>query len=390
MEDEFIAAQDFAAVFDGHGGKAVSQYLRQNLFAHLQAALPKVVKHRVDIQAEGGAGSKDTMTKLDDFASATAIGTDAKNSGMSSSTTSSSSSSSEPTVQDYSIALRMALGKVDSEVQKINHWSYQGSTAVAAWFHHSTPDGDNDATTKDGSSNNSDINQSKGTGSAAATTTLIVANVGDSRAVYGRNGTAIALTEDHKPDDPKETKRIEAVGGEVVWCGPRDKVTGEPMLHAGIYRVNGNLALSRAIGDRSERPAVTAEPDITYTQVLNHVMDADNNIDATPTVVEAAEDDEQEPTTSKSSVPREYIVLATDGLWDVFDNQNVVDIIDLLLDKATLQQRPQIAEVLVREALRRGAYDNVTVIIVWLNTGNDNEGNDDSKSVASSSSDNEK
>ena len=42
MEDEFFLSMDgdFAAVFDGHGGQAVSRYLRQNLYANLQALLP--------------------------------------------------------------------------------------------------------------------------------------------------------------------------------------------------------------------------------------------------------------------------------------------------------------------------------------------------------------
>jgi len=68
--------------------------------------------------------------------------------------------------------------------------------------------------------------------------------------------------------------------------------------------------------------------------------------------------------------------LATDGLYDVFTNQNVVDIIDLLLDKATVEQRPQIAEVLAREAIRRGAFDNITVIIIWLNVSDGLENSD--------------
>ena len=144
----------------------------------------------------------------------------------------------------------------------------------------------------------------------------------------------------------------------------RDKATGEPILSAGIYRVNGNLALSRAVGDRSERPAVTAEPDITYMQVLETVMMDDQDSRGNDRKQEGKKQDEQPQKNSQ----REYVVLATDGLWDVFTNQNVVDIVDLLLDKATVQQRPQIAEVLVREALRRGAYDNVTVIIIWLHT----------------------
>ena len=113
---------------------------------------------------------------------------------------------------------------------------------------------------------------------------------------------------------------------------------------------------------------MTAEPDITYTQVLKTVMeegDAINDGD-----IDIVEGDRSDHPIKRN---REYVVLATDGLWDVFTNQNVVDIVDLLLDKATLLQRPQIAEVLVREALRRGAYDNVTVIIIWLNTGDDDE-----------------
>ena len=82
---------------------------------------------------------------------------------------------------DYCTALRLALDKTDQEVQRISHWSYQGSTAVAAWLHHNT-------------SASEDHDE--------AETTLIVANVGDSRAIYGCNGKAIPLTRDHKPDDP--------------------------------------------------------------------------------------------------------------------------------------------------------------------------------------------
>jgi serine/threonine protein phosphatase PrpC len=87
-------------------------------------------------------------------------------------------------------------------------------------------------------------------------------NVGDSRAVLSRNGSAITLTLDHKPDDASEKARVEATGGKVVWCGGVDSLE-KPLPNGGIYRVNGNLALSRAIGDRSERPAVTSMPDVS-------------------------------------------------------------------------------------------------------------------------------
>jgi len=61
---------------------------------------------------------------------------------------------------------------------------------------------------------------------------LTVANVGDSRCVVCRNGIALEMSVDHKPEDSKELNRIQKAGG---------KVTGEG-------RVNGGLNLSRALG----------------------------------------------------------------------------------------------------------------------------------------------
>ncbi len=59
---------------------------------------------------------------------------------------------------------------------------------------------------------------------------------GDSRAVLCRGATALALSEDHKPSHASERARIMAAGGFLSEIG-------------GITRVNGNLNLSRAIGD---------------------------------------------------------------------------------------------------------------------------------------------
>jgi serine/threonine protein phosphatase PrpC len=214
MEDEYCINQNgaFVAVFDGHGGNAVSRYLRQNLYANVQAAAPVT------------------------------------------------------TVKECTDALKAALKKVDKEVQRISHWSFQGSTAVACWVvSEDRPDEE-------------------------PKRTVIAANVGDSRAVLSRKGVAVDLTLDHKPNIESEKARVEALGGKVVWCGVVDD-DGKPVPNAGIYRVNGNLALSRAIGDRSERPAVTSKPDLTTYDI---------------------EDDD------------EFIVLGSDGLWDVMSSQDAV------------------------------------------------------------------
>jgi protein phosphatase 1L len=224
-----------------------------------------------------------------------------------------------PTLNDFQSALESALEKVDREVQRISHWSYQGSTAVVIWIHEDRQHGVLDETNDPALTN---ITETK--------RTIIAANIGDSRAVLCRNDTAWELTRDHKPNDPTEQARIESSGGKVVWCGDVDK-EGEPILERGIYRVNGNLALSRAIGDRSERPHVTADPEIIAIPVQ--------------------EEDE-------------FIILASDGLWDVLESNEAVDLVQRLIQQGL--PRDQVATWIVEESIRRGTYDNVTVVIIWL------------------------
>ena len=90
-------------------------------------------------------------------------------------------------------------------------------------------------------------------------TEIYVANAGDSRAVIGlKKGDkyeALAMSEDHKPDNEGEKKRIEEAGGFVE-----------------DNRVRGILALSRSIGDLEykvkgenkdyKKDMITADPEI--------------------------------------------------------------------------------------------------------------------------------
>jgi hypothetical protein len=46
MENEFACGVDFCAVFDGHGGSKVSNYLQEHLYAQVQAALPRILDAR--------------------------------------------------------------------------------------------------------------------------------------------------------------------------------------------------------------------------------------------------------------------------------------------------------------------------------------------------------
>ncbi|VAI55401.1 unnamed protein product [Triticum turgidum subsp. durum] len=98
-----------------------------------------------------------------------------------------------------------------------------------------------------------DSSHTRDAGSTASTAILVggrlvVANVGDSRAVVSKGGKAIAVSRDHKPDQTDERQRIEEAGGFVMW--------------AGTWRVGGVLAVSRAFGDKLLKQYVVADPEI--------------------------------------------------------------------------------------------------------------------------------
>ncbi|WOL03170.1 hypothetical protein Cni_G11890 [Canna indica] len=150
---------------------------------------------------------------------------------------------------------------------------------------------------------------------------LYIANVGDSRAVISKAGKAIALSEDHKPNRTDERKRIESAGGIVMW--------------AGTWRVGGVLAMSRAFGNRLLKPFVVAEPDIQQ-QVVDHEL--------------------------------EFLILASDGLWDVVENEDAVSL-------ARVEEDPEAAARKLTEiAFSRGSGDNITCIVVRFH--NDKDGVD--------------
>ena len=69
-----------------------------------------------------------------------------------------------------------------------------------------------------------------------------------------------------------ERARVESLGGTVAWYGLRRPEDGEPIEGTGVHRVNGNLALSRAVGDFHEKPCVSAAPDLR-TVALDEASD---------------------------------------------------------------------------------------------------------------------
>lgn len=136
---------------------------------------------------------------------------------------------------------------------------------------------------------------------------LTVANVGDSRItlavgtkVAGRSGKtrtvikAEAVSRDHKPESPQERARIEEAGGRVFAIDYGDGEDGPQRVWLGDADLPG-LAMARSVGDVVAKWAgVISMPEITTRTLAS---------------------------TDK------FLVLASDGLWEFMEDQEVVDMV---------------------------------------------------------------
>lgn len=210
-------------------------------------------------------------------------------------------------LKNYEKALKAAFFKLDEQMQKDEELSNSeaGSTAVV---------------------------------SLITDNLLYIANCGDSRAIISSNGVAKALSTDHKPTLPDEKTRILNSGG---------------FVQSG--RVNGQLAVSRSLGDfvyktntalPNDEQTVTANPDVFVKSIT--------------------EEDE-------------FIVLACDGVWDYMTNEQVIEFIrEGIVNRLGLSQ---IAENLLNECAsekeeassKKPSYDNMTMIIVGFLQGKTKE-----------------
>ena len=151
---------------------------------------------------------------------------------------------------------------------------------------------------------------------------VVVANAGDSRCVLCRGGHAIPLSEDHKPSDAHEYRRIRKNG----YYAFKTPVSGcyriyKPRQDALV----GGLNLSRALGDFLYEGAVPSTPDITRTPLQ----------------------------------AGDILVLATDGVWDTVSNAQACSIVSQVRD------REEAAAILVQAALDQHSSDNCTSVVVY-------------------------
>ncbi|PSS12121.1 Protein like [Actinidia chinensis var. chinensis] len=197
--------------------------------------------------------------------------------------------------------------------------------------------------------------------------TLYIANLGDSRAVMGRlvkatgDVLAMQLSEEHNA-------AIESVRRELHSLHPDDSQI--VVLKHNVWRVKGLIQISKSIGDvylkKAEfnreplfakfrlreplkRPILSAEPSISVHQLESH---------------------------------DQFVIFASDGLWEHLSNQEAVDIVQKhphngsarRLVKAALQEAAKKREMRfsdlkkIDRGVRRHFHDDITVVVVFLDS----------------------
>ncbi|CAN8298471.1 unnamed protein product [Cochlearia groenlandica] len=194
--------------------------------------------------------------------------------------------------------------------------------------------------------------------------TLLIANVGDSRAVLGtmsRSNKIVAeqLTSDHNA-------ALEEVRQELRSLHPDDSHI--VVLKHGVWRVKGIIQVSRSIGDAYlKRPEFSLDPSFPRFHIPEQLQRP--VLSAEPCVY-----------TRALQTSDKFVIFASDGLWEQMNNQQAVEIVNK-------HPRPGIARRLVRRAMniaakkremryddlkkvergvRRFFHDDITVVVIFI------------------------
>lgn len=191
----------------------------------------------------------------------------------------------------------------------------------------------------------SDFMDSSGSTAVCAVITpthIICANVGDSRCVIGIDpAVAVTMSEDHKPSLPDEEKRVKAAGGFVKFD-----------------RINGELAMSRALGDFQYKNKALPVSEQIITCIPDIAIHKRSSLD-------------------------KLVVLACDGIWDVMSNSESISYLMEIIPKIPSSDNNSsnssnsvgnnseesalgLAESLIKLALNMGSTDNLSAIVVKL------------------------
>lgn len=156
-------------------------------------------------------------------------------------------------------------------------------------------------------------------------------NLGDSRSLFFNKNKIIFSSHDHKPNKTIEKTRIINAKHTVI-------------NRSGIYRINGSLAVSRSFGDF-----------IYKLSDKNNYDGITSAVSVIPNITVINVEDRTKP---------RYIVLASDGLWDVFTNKEIQKFITGSLAKGITTKK--ILSDLIKLAYLRNSHDNISIILIYI------------------------
>jgi len=305
-----LAMTSFCGVFDGHGGDECSEFLANHLAPIL---VQHMLRERETLKAALYEGSNHHLS----------------NGGPNSSSSNTQSTNEDAASETMRRIIKQSYLSADTEFIRPRTAPQSGSTAATVILFGRR---------------------------------LFAANVGDSRVVLCRSGgQCVELTSDHKPSRPDEAARVRAAGGFI--------------LHK---RVMGELAITRAFGDKSFKMGIKAmleedEHDVgrndsngSDQQHYQSSMDSSDMIDKTNTRDLTAPLVSAEPEIASTILSHsdEFLLLACDGLFDVFRSADAI----AMARQELINHRgepAEVARILSDQAIRvRRSRDNVSILII--------------------------
>ncbi|EPS66771.1 hypothetical protein M569_08005, partial [Genlisea aurea] len=203
--------------------------------------------------------------------------------------------------------------------------------------------------------------------------TLYVANVGDSRAVLGRKvkatGEVLAV-----PLSVEHNACHEPIRRELQSLHPNDPHI--VLLKHNVWRVKGLIQISRSIGDvylkNAEYNKEPLQPRFRIREPFSKPI-----LSSEPSVAE-----------HRLQPHDQFIIFASDGLWEHLSNQQAVDLVNnrrrsgsaRRLVKAALREAARKREMRysdlkkIDRGVRRHFHDDITVVVVFLDPESDRAG----------------
>jgi len=279
----------FFAVFDGHAGSKVSKHCAEHLLETICAT--DDFKKAIKSNADPLSAATPTTTTTTPATTASNNDNDPQNVPVTSSASSTGGSSEDIVTAGIRNGFLVLDEKMREMPEMVSGEDRSGSTAVCAL-----------------------VSPNK----------IYFGNCGDSRGMLVRNSKVQFTTQDHKPVNPAERERIQNAGGTVM-----------------IQRVNGSLAVSRALGDYEYKQVegkgpceqlVSPEPEVS-------IIERDREGD-------------------------QFVVLACDGIWDVMTNEELAEFLHSRM--RLTNDLSSVCNQVVDTCLYKGSRDNMSIILMTL------------------------